>query len=108
MGIAKQAALNQQQHDDLSSALNGLMKHERIKHPVGLGIAKLVADKGVSSLSGGQIRTYETYVVPELSIECAMCGTKIPLMHVTDVLDNEFEEGELLCMGCCHLKHKES
>lgn len=108
MGIAKAAMMKQQEHEALSSALHALIEHERITNPVGVGLAKLVADKGVGALSGGQIDTYEKHVAPLLDITCNMCTTSVPMVHVADVLGNEFEEGELLCMDCLHQKQKYS
>lgn len=102
MGIAKQAMMEHQEQEALRTALYALLNHEKITNPVSVGIAKLVADKGMGALSGGQLDTWKKYIAPELDVHCEMCEGPVPREHIADALGNESEYGRVMCFTCLH------
>ena len=85
---------------ELTALLERLLEAEVIEDGPARGIARLVVDRGVESLSEKQSYVFRKHVQePFCQPECDRCGERIPVAEAWDV---EHGDTASMCSGCKH------
>jgi hypothetical protein len=95
----------EEKQDNIKSALQALIDHERLGHPASIGIAKkIIAHGNLEALSKPQRAVFDEHIVPALKLQCDQCQQTIPLHSIGEALMNEQVDG-LVCNSCANLRN---
>lgn len=87
------------QSEETKSLTEYLLEQDSLTHPVSIGVAKQIVDKGLSSLSDKQYKVFEEHIKPlidEVMEPCPVCGD----------YPRSKEDAEILEFEGCHCQHR--